>query len=794
MNMTQKVENIRTRHWWDLWIALTIIATVTMVAARLWTTEWASDLYILVFLSFFAGLTGVALGSSRFSAWVSGIISAVYGLFITGWLFGLTVDMELPWRERIFYFLGWRLRYTFEQFITNRPITDPILFLTVLALLIWVIGTLSTFLIIRKGVVWPALLPLGITLLVISHFDQNLIRNTRFLMTFIFFTLLVLGRMTFLRLQKQWLKEGIGTPSDTHSDLSKTLILLAFLLLIIAWAVPITPSQVTGYSRFWDGVTQTWDQFWDQVPDLITITRNPTRTTAGIFGDTLELGNGSPSSEDIVFTVKPEAHGLPDYRNYWRARVYDTYEDDDWYTNPGLDEAFLFPENFNINHPNPDLGQVERYAITSDTNRMINLYAPGQPVGVDRPVTALTQPISETEQDLVALIADPAIAAEDTYQVESRVYLPSIIELRNTNQAYPEWLNRYLQLPEDFSEEIANLALEITKIYNNPYDKAAAITRYLRQNIEYSRTIPNRPNRVDPIEWFLFDIKTGFCNYYATAQVLMLRSIGIPSRIGVGYAQGEFDPETQSYIVRRLDSHAWPEVYFVDVGWVIFEPTTDQPTLNLPFGEQEINEEGLPLLPENPIEDRLPEPGGIPTEPVEDAGLDEAETERSILNIQPKTIVWIILSLFGLGLATWLFIRYRPSYIKFEIDPLPVILERALLKRNMKVPEWLKRWRYLSQMSIPEKAYRQMGWSIRILGQPLYPAETPKERAQRLTKLMPELELSIQDIINEYNLDQFSNHIINEERAKRAAQKVRNLAVKTRLQKLFSFPKTLKQN
>ena len=420
---------------------------------------------------------------------------------------------------------------------------------------------------------------------------------------------------------------------------------------------------------------------------------------------------------------------------------------------------------------------------------MINLYSTGQPIAVSRPVNALTQPISESEQDLVALIADPPIAIEDTYRVESRVYIPTILELRNASQVYPEWLERYLQLPEDFSEDIASLALDITDIYNNPYDKAAAITRYLRQNIEYSRTIPNRPNRADPMEWFLFDIKTGFCNYYATAQVLMLRSLGIPSRIGVGYAQGEFDSETESFVVRRLDSHAWPEVYFAGIGWVIFEPTTDQPAISLPMGEEEINEEGLPLLPENPIEDRLPEPGGIPTEAVEDIETDDEDTTNSIFTIRPTLIVWIILAIFGLGLGSWLFIRYRPSYIKLKIDPIPVMLERALLKHNKKVPRWLQRWRYLSLMSVPERAYRQLGWSIMIMGKPLDPAETPKERAQRLIELLPELEIPVQEIINEYQLDQFSHHIINEERAKRAAQKVRNLAVKTRLQNLFTFSK-----
>jgi transglutaminase-like putative cysteine protease len=789
--MTLKVENISIKRWWDLWVALIILSTVTMVAGRLWTTEWTEDLYILVFLSFFAALTGIALGFSRFSTLVSAFISTFYGVFLTGWLFGLTVDVALPWRERIFYFLGWRLRYTTEQFLAREPVSDPILFLTVLAALIWILGSLSAYIIIRKGLVWPAIIPLGVTLMVIGHFDQELIRNTRFLMTFIFFTLLILGRMTFLRLQKQWHTEGLGTPSDTHNDLTRTLVILAIALLLIAWAVPVAPHQVTRYSQIWEGITDAWDQFWDEVPDIFTITRSTPRGTVGYFGDSLGLGTGSPSSEDVIFTVQLETDGLPRYRNYWRARSYDTYNEGDWSTHPNLTEAFLFPENFEVNYPNPDLGQLERYSFTSDTSRIINLYAPGQPSWVSRPVTALTQAISESQEDLVALIADPEIINGDTYQVESRVNLPTIIELRNASQVYPNWLDRYLQLPDDFSEDIAELAEEITDIYNNPYDKAAAITRYLRQNIEYSRTLPNQPDRADPIEWFLFESKTGFCNYYASAQVLMLRSLGIPARISVGYAQGEYDSETDRFIVRRLDSHAWPEVYFVDIGWVIFEPTTAQPATSLPLGEDRLDEEGLPLLPDRPgIQDQIPEPDANSPDSMDEDQLDELERERILLNLQPKHIVWILLSIFGLGLLTILFLRYRPSNIKLEIESLPVRLERILIKHNKKVPVWLQKWRYRAEMSVPEKAYRQLGWAMKIMGQPLNPADTPSERAERLTKLVPEVQMPAQDIISEYHLDQFSPHsIINETRAKNAAQLVRNLALIARFQQFFKFLK-----
>ncbi len=351
-------------------------------------------------------------------------------------------------------------------------------------------------------------------------------------------------------------------------------------------------------------------------------------------------------------------------------------------------------------------------------------------------------------------------------------------------------VNRYLQLPEDFSEDIAELALDITDNYNNPYDKTTAITRYLRRNIEYSRTIPNRPNRADPIEWFLFETKTGFCNYYASSQVLMLRSLGIPARIGVGYAQGEYDPEIEEYIIHRLDSHAWPEVYFVDIGWVIFEPTTDQPAIILPLGDEEITDEEIPGLPEDDsIEEVLPEIDGFPTEEIDDAQTEEINPGNGLFEIQPIFIALILLTLILLSLGVWLFLRYRPPNFKLKFEPLPVILERTLIKHNKRVPIWLQRWRYRSQMSLPEKAYRQLGWSIRILGQTPNPAETPTERGQHLINLLPDMRIPVQEIINEYHLDQFSDHIINEERAKKAAQKIRNLAVKTRLQQIFKFLK-----
>ena len=105
---------------------------------------------------------------------------------------------------------------------------------------------------------------------------------------------------------------------------------------------------------------------------------------------------------------------------------------------------------------------------------------------------------------------------------------------------------------------------------------ADAITQYLRSNITYSSTVENPPSGQDALDWFLFDSKKGFCNYYATAEVVLLRSVGIPARMVVGFAQGEFE-QPNLYVVRERDAHAWPEVYFPGLGGSnLSQPATRQ--------------------------------------------------------------------------------------------------------------------------------------------------------------------------------------------------------------------------
>ena len=777
--MTQKVENVPIKRWLDVWLAPITLAAITLVAIRLWATDWTGDLYILIYLTFFAGMAGIGLGYSLFSPLLSALFSTIYGVFTIGWLFGATVEMDMVWRDRIINFLGWRLRLTIEQFLAGNEINDPILFLTLMAVLLWILGSTAAFLLIRRGYVWPSLIPLGITMLVISHYDQDLARNIRFLMTFLLMTLLIVGRITLMRFKRKWRAEGIQITTETQNDFNKTLVMITAALLLLAWIIPVTPQGVSRYSKFWDRLTEPWDRFSEQISDIFVIDPQPDDALTGYFGETLGLGDGSPASEAVVFTVDVDINPPPGYRNYWRARSYETYRENEWYSNPSLQETVLFPDSFDIPYPDWAPGDTAAYTFTTEASRMANLYFSGLPTAISRPAQAVTLLLPDSQEDLIALLADPQLAAGDSYQIEALVRLPTESELQASSTNYPEWTDSYMQLPDDFSSDIADLAQLITEDLENPFDKAYAITRYLRINIEYTRTISPVPPGADPMEWFLFDEKQGFCNYYATAQVLMLRSLGIPARLSVGYAQGDFDEDSDIYTVRSRDSHAWPEVFFVDYGWIPFEPTASQPALILPAGirptDIENNAQNLPQIDE-------------PTPMPEDLGDTEVNADQQPTEvIQSTRIIWYILGAFLVAILTTIIIMIRPNIFKIDIDPLPVLLEGFLVKRGQAIPDWLKHWSRLAQMSAAEKAYRQLGRAIKLIGETLDLSETPAERAQTLTALLPDAQEPALAIVHEYHLDQYSNHIINEERAKKASQQIRHLAFSSRLRALFPF-------
>jgi hypothetical protein len=91
---------------------------------------------------------------------------------------------------------------------------------------------------------------------------------------------------------------------------------------------------------------------------------------------------------------------------------------------------------------------------------------------------------------------------------------------------------------------------------------------------------------VDIVDYFLFELKEGYCDYYATSMVVLARAAGLPARLVVGYAPGYYDARNAIYVVTEAEAHAWAEIYFPEYGWIEFEPTGGRPLIRRSDEEQ----------------------------------------------------------------------------------------------------------------------------------------------------------------------------------------------------------------
>ena len=202
----------------------------------------------------------------------------------------------------------------------------------------------------------------------------------------------------------------------------------------------------------------------------------------------------------------------------------------------------------------------------SVTPELESVTLPGTPyVTLERKMSAPEPP--------VALLAQRMLIPPRQYRTVGSISEASAGALRETGREYPAWVtDRYLQLPYDFPDTVRKLARGLIKDEDNPYDMAEAIRRHLLR-LPYSLDVVQAPPGRDWVEFFLFEQRRGYCQNYASAMVTMLRTLGIPARLVVGFAPGVWDQDRGVWEVQSRHYHAWPEVYFPTYGWVEFEPT-----------------------------------------------------------------------------------------------------------------------------------------------------------------------------------------------------------------------------
>ncbi|HEX2031263.1 MAG TPA: DUF3488 and transglutaminase-like domain-containing protein [Actinomycetota bacterium] len=158
------------------------------------------------------------------------------------------------------------------------------------------------------------------------------------------------------------------------------------------------------------------------------------------------------------------------------------------------------------------------------------------------------------------------------YRVSSLVAVPSREQLQAaSDRFFPQTLPaRYTQLPEDLPPRLLTIVREITAGKETPFDQMLAIQRHLR-TFRYDERAP-QGHGANHIVNFLTETRQGYCEQFAGTMAVLVRLLGYPSRVAVGFLPGGATEEGV-YRVTTGDAHAWPEVLFPGVGWVAFEPT-----------------------------------------------------------------------------------------------------------------------------------------------------------------------------------------------------------------------------
>lgn len=291
------------------------------------------------------------------------------------------------------------------------------------------------------------------------------------------------------------------------------------------------------------------------------------------FSDSVRLGEIGrlQQSDQIVMRVQVKKNDGKEVRNLrWRGVALDTFNNQTWHkSRPQYLEPFVKNDSdyFLIDSP-------------KDGNQLVTQTVYLEPI--DTPILfTLAHPIALrgnfqiVNKDLEgSLLAPRGNTGRISYEIVSDNSLPNESDLRKDDSPYPMTINRYLQLPDNLDERIKQFTGEIIAKSGakGRFEQAKAVETYLKNNFAYS--LDMKAGGKDPLADFLFNVREGHCEYFASSLAIMLRTQGIATRIVNGFQSGEYNETADVFVVKQKDAHSWVEVYFPkERVWIPFDAT-----------------------------------------------------------------------------------------------------------------------------------------------------------------------------------------------------------------------------
>jgi len=699
-----------------------VILVFLSLAVAAWSIEqanWIQPQPSLTTVLFLAVLTGLLLFRSKLSARITYPVMIVLGLGVTVW----QAISLMPLSDTESAFRAWWVAVS-----GIRPSEGTTYFAMFLSIVVWIIGYVSTWYVLRKRNVWVAV-GLG-TLAVLVNLSNLPREDYLYLPFYLLIAMLLIGQVNLVK-QGVWFgRRKNNFPRRSVLHLVTATLCISVLTVITAWFVPQPSVDQLGLASF--GGTLNEATARGQWFNIFADVRSKWTQISSSGQQTLSFNDPLSTSGRIQFVVSADRPA------YWRVRRYDTYQSWGWSSSEISARQVDIHEDI---FESDSYGQGEQLAYTVENKLKTDIVlVAGELLSADMPVVLQTFADEESDgnmtvvfsgqtgevanstsqpEDVIAVITPRAMKPYQKYEavVNMRSFTPD--ELSAAGDNYPDAIReRYLQLPYSLPWPVRRLAREITLNAESPYEKVLAVKEYINK-LEYNLEADVPPETTDAVYYFLFASREGVCTSFASAMAIMLRAVDIPTRLNTGYLEGDFDEGTGTYILRVSDYHARTEVYFPEYGWVEFSAT---PVGGSTDDIMEVGDDTEMLGILDPMLMIIPD--GSLSGP---AGGDFTPSKlRGISLPGPQIYVYFII----IGIPVLLFFSVRAAY--------------AL---------WLQR---LKRVNSPEDAYRKMS-KLAVLGKmgPLE-YETPLEFCARLVLALPLQAELISAITHAYVETQFS--------------------------------------
>ncbi|MGE5531358.1 MAG: transglutaminase-like domain-containing protein [Bacteroidota bacterium] len=300
------------------------------------------------------------------------------------------------------------------------------------------------------------------------------------------------------------------------------------------------------------------------------------------FSSNFRVGPGPVRLSDTeVMRVQADRAGL------WRGMAYDYYDGHEW-SRTGHGGARLLGNGVDFRLPTSYFPQMKSWRanvqrITLASRNGI-IFGAAEPVAIrvaeaspGSPASRFVSPAVDS-YGCLSWVFGPG-GSRDEYWILSHEPVNDPTALRAASSDYSDYgFEPYLQVPAIARAALGPLVTQITADAATPYDKVQALQKYVEDKCLYTLNAPAAPRGAgdDAVDWFLNHSQRGACDLFSSSLAVMARIAGIPARVVTGYATGDYDHETRSFIVKGRDAHAWTEIYFNGHGWVSFDPQARQ--------------------------------------------------------------------------------------------------------------------------------------------------------------------------------------------------------------------------